>query len=64
MINEDDQILLNWADENVTNRAANCDPVFIPHIFYYLKISRLKKTGNRNGISFLIASATFSSPHF
>ncbi len=30
-----------WADENVTNRVANCDPVFVPPIFFNLKISLL-----------------------
>ncbi len=24
---------MTWADENVTNRVANCDPVFVPPIF-------------------------------
>ena len=31
----------NWADENVTDRLANSDPVFIPSIFFNLKISQL-----------------------
>ncbi len=30
-----------WADENVTDRLANSDPVFIPPIFFNLKISQL-----------------------
>ncbi|RLC21137.1 MAG: hypothetical protein DRI57_03075 [Deltaproteobacteria bacterium] len=51
-----------WADENVTNRVANCDPVFVPPIFFNLKISRLQSSRNKNGISFLRASTTDSSP--
>ncbi|RLC22040.1 MAG: hypothetical protein DRI57_00845 [Deltaproteobacteria bacterium] len=31
----------DWADENVTVRVTNCDPVFIPPVFFNLKISRL-----------------------
>ncbi|QTA91363.1 Uncharacterized protein dnm_074280 [Desulfonema magnum] len=53
-----------WGDENVTNRADNCDPIFIPQIFYDLKIRQLKNEGNKNGISFFRALETFSSPHF
>ena len=52
----------NWADENVADRVANCDPVFVPPIFFDLKISRLQNGRNKNGISFLRASATDSSP--
>ncbi|QTA88102.1 Uncharacterized protein dnm_041430 [Desulfonema magnum] len=52
----------NWGDENVTNRADNCDPIFIPQIFYNLKIRQLKNAGNKNGISFFRALETFSSP--
>ncbi|QTA85938.1 Uncharacterized protein dnm_019550 [Desulfonema magnum] len=51
-----------WGDENVTNRADNCDPIFIPYFFYDLKISQLKNAGNKNGISFFRALETFSSP--
>ncbi|RLC18473.1 MAG: hypothetical protein DRI57_08420 [Deltaproteobacteria bacterium] len=53
---------ISWADENVTNRVANCDPVFVPPIFFNLKISRLQNDRNKNGISFLGASTTDSSP--
>ncbi|MCP4109064.1 MAG: hypothetical protein GY749_26640 [Desulfobacteraceae bacterium] len=28
------RIVLYWADENVTKRLKNCDPTFIPHIFF------------------------------
>ncbi|QTA88726.1 Uncharacterized protein dnm_047730 [Desulfonema magnum] len=51
-----------WSDENVTNPADNCDPIFIPQIFYGLKIRQLKNAGNKNGISFFRALETFSSP--
>ncbi|QTA86863.1 Uncharacterized protein dnm_028880 [Desulfonema magnum] len=51
-----------WGDENVTNRADNCDPIFIPYFFYDLKISQLKNAGNKNGISFFRVLETFSSP--
>ncbi|QTA86570.1 Uncharacterized protein dnm_025940 [Desulfonema magnum] len=54
----------SWGDENVTNRADNCDPIFIPQIFYDLKIRQLKSEGNKNGISFFRALETFSSPQF
>ncbi|QTA91982.1 Uncharacterized protein dnm_080550 [Desulfonema magnum] len=50
-----------WGDENVTNRADNCDPIFIPYFFYDLKISQLKNAGNKNGISFFRVLETFSS---
>ena len=53
---------MTWADENVTNRVANCDPVFVSPIFFNLKISRLQNSRNKNGISFLRASTTDSSP--
>ncbi|QTA92197.1 Uncharacterized protein dnm_082730 [Desulfonema magnum] len=53
---------VKWGDENVTNRADNCDPIFIPQIFYDLKIRQLKNAGNKNGISFFRALETFSSP--
>ena len=53
---------VSWADENVTNRVANCDPVFVSPIFFNLKISRLQNSRNKNGISFLRASTTDSSP--
>ncbi|QTA87929.1 Uncharacterized protein dnm_039680 [Desulfonema magnum] len=57
------EIRPSWGDENVTNRADNCDPIFIPKIFYDLKIRQLKNEGNKNGISFFRALETFSSPH-
>ena len=51
-----------WADENVTNRVANCDPVFVPPIFFNLKISRLQNDRNKNGISFLSINNRFITP--
>ncbi|RLC04284.1 MAG: hypothetical protein DRI57_28415 [Deltaproteobacteria bacterium] len=34
-------VVVGWADENVTARVTNCDPVFIPSVFFNLKISQL-----------------------
>jgi len=39
---------LNWADENITDRVANCDPVFVPPIFFSLKIRRLQNDRSWN----------------
>jgi len=50
------------SDENITDRVANYDPVFIPPIFFNLKISLLQNGRNKNRISFLRASTTYSSP--
>ncbi|MDM8552749.1 hypothetical protein QUF72_21900 [Desulfobacterales bacterium HSG2] len=52
-----------WADENVTNRVASCDPVFVPPHFFGPKISRLKNGGEQKRDQLSGTSATFSSPH-
>ncbi len=51
----------SWADENVTDRVADCDPVFVPS-FFCLKNQTVEKWGEGNWDQLLGTSATFSSP--
>jgi hypothetical protein len=40
-----------WGDENVIDRVAESDPVFVPPHFFDLKISHLQNAGNKNRIN-------------
>ncbi|MCK5523080.1 MAG: hypothetical protein KAI83_08100 [Thiomargarita sp.] len=52
----------DWGDENVTNRVAECDPVFVPLIFFILESVIYKMQGTKTGSTFKNIGNIFITP--